>query len=721
MSEFKHIISYVLNGGRNPIETPSNELHKIRLLVLASLIMIFGCLPIAIVHLNAGIWNVGISIIVAAGAGAVNLYALFRWNYVKINAHVAVIIVAVTIVISNIIWGGYYDANFGWFYLIPLLAALLINLYAMWFYVGFITVFFVLYYLLQQKGILPLHHEIIKNYELLTWFNRLGIAYLTCLIISAFSSERARYENELETSRKKERLANQAKGEFLATISHEIRTPMTGILGMSELLTQSKLEPEQKNYAKVIHQSGELLLGLLNDVLDYSKIDSGKMTLEYAPVNIKFLIEDMLILSSHMAHEKGLEITYYIPPDIPQLLIGDSLRLRQILSNLISNAVKFTNQGEIHVRVSFRKLSDKKIELAIHVRDTGIGISQINKEKIFEAFTQADSSTSRVYGGTGLGLSIVKHLAVMMGGKVTLQSELGKGSEFSVYLPMNIDEGETVTLPVSTHKIHALCVCLSENNQEVISTMLERWNISCQTTHDETIAETIIEGSLMDNTPFHFIITEHHTLQSSSLIKVLKSAKVPLIIALYNPQQDFQRRDEPGLHIVYMEKPIHQSRFYNLIITTLGQKIAGKDLSYMDVESAGKLHGRILVAEDNAINQALIKAQLDDLGIEFDMVSNGQEAIDAARNKVYDLILMDCHMPVVDGFMATQAIRRMKDKSSSNVAIIALTADALQGDRERCMMEGMDDYIGKPFKRSELIRTLNKWLSKGKLGGPHAS
>lgn len=700
--------------------TPASDLHQIRILVITSLIMIFGSLPISILHLLSGIPEVGITVLIAEIAGMINLYMIYHWKYFKINAQVAVIIVTLTIITSNIIWGGYYDVNFGWLYLIPLLAALLINLYAMWIYVGLVTIVFILYYLLQQKGILPLHHDTIQNYELLTWFNRLGISYFICLIINAFSAERNRYEQELENSRKKERIANQAKGEFLATISHEIRTPMTGILGMSELLMHSKLEPEQKNYAKVIHQSGELLLGLINDVLDYSKIDSGKMALENAPMDIRLVIEDMLILTSHQAHEKGLEITYYIPPDMPVMLMGDSMRIKQILSNLISNAIKFTAKGEIHIRVNYRSISKNKIEISIHVKDTGIGISQTNKEKIFEAFTQADSSTSRIYGGTGLGLSIVKHLVTMMGGRVTLQSELGKGSEFSAYIPMSVGKDEKSSNEFTNKRLHALCICLNENNQELISSMLEHWNISCQTTHDETIAETLIEASAENSEPYHFIITEHEFLNYASLIKAIKKTSQPLVIALYKTSDATQKISFPDLNIVYLEKPIRQSRLYNIIISTLGMKITDQDPSYIKDAPTYSIHGKILAVEDNAINQALIKAQLDELGIAFDMASNGQEAINAVQNHQYDLILMDCHMPIVDGFMATHAIRRMKDESKSKTIIIALTADALQGDRERCLIEGMDDYIGKPFKRDELIKILEKWLNKDKRGEPNA-
>lgn len=582
MNDVKHIISALFNGGRNPHTTPSDELYKTRMLVIMTLILIMGSLPLTIVHLTSGMWEVGLAVLIASCLGALNLISLMIWKRYNINAHIAVLIVASTVITSNIIWGGYYDANFGWFYLVPLIAALIISLRAMWIYAGLITLIFVVYYMLQYQGLLPIHHEVIENYEVLTWFNRLGITYLSCLVISAFCSERTRYEEALEASRQKERLANQAKGAFLATMSHEIRTPMTGILGMSELLARGKLNSEQLSQVSAIHQSGELLLGLLNDVLDYSKIDSGKMVLEIAPINIRQLLTNMIAISMHQAQERGLVVKHSLSSSVPVMVLGDALRIKQILSNLLGNAIKFTEKGMVEVNIDGLPIGEHLIEIAIHVKDTGIGISDSNQQKIFEAFTQADSSTSRLYGGSGLGLSIVKHLVDMMGGRLTVSSTLGKGSEFSVFLPMALPQVQGLEMPLSSEGDKGPC-----------------------------------------------------------------------------PSQ---------------------------------------------------FKGIILVAEDNPINQALIKAQLEHLGLQYHLVSNGQEAVEALMSKDYDLILMDCHMPMVDGFMATQTIRAMKDKQKSSTVIIALTADAMQGDKDRCLNEGMNDYISKPFTQQDLMRVCRRWM-----------
>lgn len=588
MKDLKHTISYYLNGGRDPILTPLDELSRIRSLILTSSLLIACSLVFAVVHAAHGLMGVCIDIIVGITIGIINLYAIFKWDHLNINAHIIVATVLGVVLTSNILWGGFYDPNFGWLYIVPLVAALVLDLYAMWAYTVIITLLFIAYYYLQQHGLLPLHMEKMADYEELTMFNRFGFIYVLYIIIHAFSSERKHYEQALDDSRKKERIANQVKGKFLATISHEIKTPMAEILNMSDLLMRGKLNQNQLNDVQVIYQSGKLLVDLINDVLDYSKIDEGKMTIEKKPFNINSVIEDILMLTSHKAQAKNLKITHYISPDIPPILIGDSLRIKQILANLISNAITFTHEGKIHIHVNYQSLDLNTIELIIAIKDTGIGISQDMQQQIAATF-QMNTSTHITYGGAGLGLSIAGHLALLMGGKIALQSELGTGSQFTVTLPMPIEE-------------------------------------------------------------FY-----HRDIQSTA--------------------------------------QAHTSYFLTQSATLI-------------------FSGKILIAEDNPINQALIKDQVDALKIACDLVSDGEQAVEALKKSHYDLILMDCHMPNVNGFTATRTIRHMSDTIKASIPIIALTANARQGDREHCLLEGMDDYLAKPFNREQLIYILNKWFNR---------
>jgi PAS domain S-box-containing protein len=529
---------------------------------------------------------------------------------------------------------------------------------------------------------------------------------------------------ELALAKEAAEAASHAKDAFLATMSHEIRTPLNGMLGMAELLADTGLHSEQRQYLSLITSSGEALLALINDVLDFSKIEAGRLELEalvFSPVDC---IADATKTLAMRAHTKGLELIYNVADDVPAQLIGDPGRLRQIVLNLASNAIKFTEQGEVEVSVALAAHSEISAMLHLYVRDTGIGIATDKQRTIFEAFTQADSSMTRCYGGTGLGLTITAHLAELMDGRIWVESTPAQGSTFHVTLRFSLPQPSQVAEPVRARQtLKQLPVLVVDDNalsRGMLKRLLAAWGMQPQLASDGEAALAALDEAQRAGQPFPIVLLDASMPGSdgfaiSERIKRHPGCATGAIIMLttFGHRDDAARCRELGI-ATYLTKPITPSDLFDAITTAMGAS-ALAPAAPVTRSSEREPHEKrtsavILLAEDNQVNQLFACRLLKKLGHEVTVVDNGVEALAALDRALFDLVLMDMQMPVMDGIEATQAIRTREADSQQHIPIVALTANAIASDRDRCLAAGMDDYLAKPFSMPQLMEVLERWL-----------
>jgi two-component system sensor histidine kinase/response regulator len=540
----------------------------------------------------------------------------------------------------------------------------------------------------------------------------LSVVLISYLLI-LFLFQRAR--SAAETS-------NRIKGEFLANMSHEIRTPINGVLGMAELLIRTELTVEQREYALLLKTSGDSLLGVINDILDFSKIESGKLSLDVMPFDLHRILGEVLRALAFKAHEKHLELILEIGRDVPEHVTGDPARLRQILVNLIGNAVKFTQQGEVLVAVQCNERADQELEIQFNVTDSGIGIPAEKHSMIFEAFAQADGGTTRQYGGTGLGLAISAQLAGLMGGRIWVESATGQGSTFRFTVrfgPAVLPQ--TVAVTCLHHELLHLPVLVVDDNatnRRVLVEMTHGWGMQASATESGSRALELMTSARKDGKTFRLALIDGHMpgMDGFELAERIKldpalSGATVMMLTSSEYQGDVARCRQLGI-AAYLVKPVRKSELLTAILTVLGQQpVSAPELVTRATLTNTRSSLRILVAEDNAINQVLVVRLLQKMGHIPTTVGNGRQALEALERERFDLVLMDVQMPEMDGFSATREIRNAERQTGSHMPIIALTAHAMKGDEEACLEAGMDAYLSKPVSSQRLDEALYRIFS----------
>jgi two-component system, sensor histidine kinase and response regulator len=532
--------------------------------------------------------------------------------------------------------------------------------------------------------------------------------------ISRDITEKKEAAEALRVAKEAAEAANRAKGDFLANMSHEIRTPLNAVIGMTELVLRTPLSTQQRQYLATVKDSGEALLSVINDILDFSKIEAGKFVLNHERFDLRERLGDTMKSFAIRAHQQGLELALYIHPDVPRMVVGDYDRLRQIVVNLLSNAIKFTEHGEVILEISLESSCDDEVMVHVIVKDTGIGIPADKQAMIFGMFEQADSSLTRRYGGTGLGLAIASRLVRLMDGRLWVESEVGRGSRFHFTIRLGLAKSEaadvSIAVPECLHGMRVLVVDDNATNRQILDEVLRGWAMIPTMAADAGEGMSRLCQAQADRTPYDLVLTDAHMPQVDGfmLAQQIKAdarigSTVVMMLTSGDRPEDLKICEQLGIN-GFLLKPIKQSELLRAVEMAMGVVVPAEQSPTARSTSASKL--RILLAEDSLVSQKLAVALLEGEGHSVVVVNNGRDALSAIAADRFDLILMDVQMPELDGLEATATLRAREQQSGTHTPIIAMTAHALKGDRERCLEAGMDGYITKPLRPDELFAAI---------------
>ena len=652
----------------------------------------------------------GWALLIAGLATLLVPFLLYRTGSLSVAGHTLFAILFLIVIAVSLPRGGYPVSGLMWSTAIPMLAIFIAGRRAAFIWAGLVTIKFLVLRSVVASGrggaeTMSASHMLMLDVMGL-------IAFLVCLLSFAVIYERERHRTLAVIA-----AANRAKSDFLARMSHEIRTPMNGVVGMTSLLLDTDLTLQQRDYVRTVRKSGNVLLEIINDILDFSKIEEGKLGLEVGWFSLRDEIEEIVEMLADQAHNKGLELALLVADDIPGRLRGDAGRLRQILTNLIANAVKFTETGKVVVRAHLVEplatRADESALIQVDVEDTGIGVAPEKLEAIFEPFTQARESPSRRHEGTGLGLAICRQLAAMMGGEIRVESRLGEGSVFSFSVRMEKSQADSTTRLFAVGGKLLLVDHLADSReslrQTAMSLGLEIDAVGSAEEGLERLREQTERGESYRAVLVDLGMPRSGGLELSQSIRedpVSASSPVILLVPLGRQIAD-EALSTAGVSTT-LSKPVRRDRLRGCLAEVLTDAGPPQPVSPPRRDVAAPLRGRILVAEDNHVNQMVAVGMLRRLGYRADVVANGLEALKALERAPYDLVLMDCQMPEMDGYEAATEIR--KRSRLANIPIVAMTAHAMSSDRDRCLAVGMNDYLAKPVKAKSLEDVLSRWV-----------